>query len=69
MESKLIAPSDVKKVAVVGGGVIGIGWVLHYLRMGFDVTAYDPMPEARERIASMVNDTWPLSWPSTGGFR
>ena len=60
MESKLIAPSDVKKVAVVGGGVIGIGWVLHYLRMGFDVTAYDPMPEARERIASMVNDTWPL---------
>ncbi len=60
MEAKLIAPSDVKKVAVVGGGVIGIGWVLHYLRMGFDVTAYDPMPEARERIASMVNDTWPL---------
>ena len=60
MEAKLIAPGDVKKVAVVGGGVIGIGWVLHYLRMGFDVTAYDPMPEARERIASMVNDTWPL---------
>ena len=60
MEPKLIAPGEVKRVGVVGGGVIGIGWVLHYLRMGFDVTAYDPMPEARARIQSMVDDTWPL---------
>jgi len=60
VELKLKAPQDVTRVAVVGGGVIGTGWVLHYLRMGFDVTAYDPIPEARARIATMVDDTWPL---------
>ena len=60
MTSSLKAPSDVTRAAVVGGGVIGSGWVLHYLRMGMDVTAYDPIPEARDRIAEMVTSTWPL---------
>jgi carnitine 3-dehydrogenase len=60
VQLSLKAPEDVSRVAVVGGGVIGTGWVLHYLRMGFDVAAYDPIPEARARIRSMVEDTWPL---------
>ena len=58
--SGLIAPGEVRTVAVVGGGVIGSGWVLHYLRMGLNVMAYDPIPLARERIRTMVTDTWPL---------
>ena len=60
MQLSLRAPADVRRVAVVGGGVIGGGWVLHYLRMGFDVASYDPIPEARARTRSMVEDTWPL---------
>lgn len=53
-------PAEVRTIGTVGGGVIGSGWVLHYLRMGFDVVAFDPLPEARERIRQTVEDTWPL---------
>jgi carnitine 3-dehydrogenase len=60
MELRLRAPQDVTRVAVVGGGVIGSGWILHYLRMGLDVTAFDPSPESRARIQEFVNQTWPL---------
>ncbi len=60
MELTLKSPQEVSTVAVVGGGVIGGGWVLHYLRMGHDVYAYDPFPAARERIQQMVDDTWSL---------
>jgi len=53
-------PGEVTTVAVVGGGVIGSGWVLHFLRMGLDVTGYDPDPGARDRIRSTVASTWRL---------
>ena len=37
-----------KKVqfAVIGGGVIGGGWVARFLLMGSDVKIFDPDPEA-----------------------
>ncbi len=34
-------------MGIVGAGVIGGGWALHYLRTGFDVDVYDPAPQAR----------------------
>jgi 3-hydroxyacyl-CoA dehydrogenase len=46
MELNLKPPSEVSTVAVVGSGVIGVGWILHYLRMGLDVRAYDPIEAA-----------------------
>jgi 3-hydroxyacyl-CoA dehydrogenase len=52
--SSLSAPDEVASVAVVGGGVIGTGWALHYLRMGFDVVMYDPMPAVRDAIPGRV---------------
>lgn len=60
MVLKLRDPQDVGTVGVVGGGVIGSGWVLHYLRMGHDVRAYDPVPEARQRIPDVAAAMWPL---------
>lgn len=60
MELNLKAPGEVGVVGVVGGGVIGCGWVLHYLRMGHDVRAYDPVGEARQRIHDMTSALWPL---------
>jgi len=44
----------------VGAGVIGGGWALHYLRMGFDVDIYDPGPQARRGVESMLAEIWPL---------
>jgi len=60
MSETLKPLSEVRTVAVVGSGVIGIGWILHYLRMGLEVRAYDPAPSARARIAEMVNMSWPI---------
>ena len=60
MTSTLKSPTQVETVAVVGSGVIGIGWILHYLRMGLEVRAYDPAPSARTRIREMVTMSWPI---------
>jgi len=55
-----VEPDQVRRVAVVGAGVIGGGWALHYLRMGLDVDVYDPAPQARRDLLGMLEDTWPL---------
>jgi carnitine 3-dehydrogenase len=55
-----VEPGEVRRVAVVGAGVIGGGWALHYLRMGLDVDVYDPAPQARRDLLRMLEDTWPL---------
>jgi carnitine 3-dehydrogenase len=56
----VIEPDRVSRVGVVGAGVIGGGWALHYLRMGLDVAVYDPAPQARLDLLSMVEQIWPL---------
>jgi carnitine 3-dehydrogenase len=55
-----VAPDQVRRVGLVGAGVIGGGWALHYLRMGFDVDVCDPGPRAREGVVSMLAEIWPL---------
>jgi carnitine 3-dehydrogenase len=50
----------VRTVAVVGTGVIGAGWAAHFLRMGYDVVAWDPGPNAAERLAGFVGSAWPV---------
>jgi carnitine 3-dehydrogenase len=50
----------VRRIGIVGAGVIGGGWALHYLRMGMDVDVYDPGPRARSGLAGMLEDIWPL---------
>jgi carnitine 3-dehydrogenase len=52
-------PRAVQRVAVIGTGVIGAGWAAHFLRMGFDVVAFDPAPGAEDRLRRFVVDAWP----------
>ncbi len=52
-------PGDVRRVAIVGTGVIGSGWAAHFLARGLDVVASDPHPEAQARLASAVDNAWP----------
>lgn len=54
-----IEPAKVARVGIVGTGVIGSGWALHFLAQGLDVVAYDPHPEARRRFDSMRTNAWP----------
>ncbi|NUS85554.1 3-hydroxyacyl-CoA dehydrogenase NAD-binding domain-containing protein [Streptomyces sp. NBS 14/10] len=52
-------PESVRTVAVVGTGLIGGGWAAHFLRMGYDVIAYDPGPGAQDRLNALVDRAWP----------
>lgn len=42
------------KVAVVGGGLIGISWSALFLAYGYDVTLYEPAQAGREAIRDSV---------------
>jgi carnitine 3-dehydrogenase len=53
------SPADVRTVAVIGTGVIGAGWAAHFLRMGYDVVAWDPGPDATSRLGALVDSAWP----------
>lgn len=49
----------VQKVAVVGTGVIGNGWIARMLAQGYDVVATDPAEGAEERMRRAVDQSWP----------
>lgn len=42
------------KAAIVGGGVIGGGWVARFLLNGWDVAVFDPDPEAERKINDVL---------------
>ncbi|SFJ87276.1 carnitine 3-dehydrogenase [Halobacillus dabanensis] len=50
---------SVQKVAVVGTGVIGNGWIVRMLAQGYDVIATDPAEGAEERMRQAVDQSWP----------
>jgi carnitine 3-dehydrogenase len=52
-------PESVRRVACVGAGVIGGGWVAHFLARALDVTAWDPAPDAEQRLRRLVEAAWP----------
>ncbi|MEB3368914.1 3-hydroxyacyl-CoA dehydrogenase NAD-binding domain-containing protein [Saccharopolyspora mangrovi] len=53
------APAEVGHIACIGAGVIGGGWVAHFLARGYRVTAWDPAPDAAEKLHRLVDLAWP----------
>ena len=51
--------NDIRRVAVVGTGVIGAGWATRFLARGLEVVASDPAPGAEERLRASVARNWP----------
>ena len=43
-----------KKVAIIGGGVIGGGWLARFLLNGWDVNLHDPDPEAKRKVSEVL---------------
>jgi len=49
----------VRRIAIVGTGVIGASWAAQYLARGFDVIATDPAPNAEANLSKYVEEAWP----------
>lgn len=53
-----INPEAVSTVGILGTGVIGGAWALHFLRMGKDVLVWDSAPGAEQRLRAKVAEKW-----------
>src|SRR5260370_8477278 len=50
----------IRRIAIVGTGVIGASWAAYYLSRGFDVAATDPAASAEANLRKYVDDAWPV---------
>jgi 3-hydroxyacyl-CoA dehydrogenase len=48
----------VRRIAVIGTGVIGASWSAFYLARGFNVVATDPAPQAEEKLRRYIDASW-----------
>lgn len=51
--------STIKRIAVVGAGIIGASWAAYFLAHGFDVAVTDPAPQGAAFVQRFVEDVWP----------
>lgn len=51
-------PATVKKVAIVGTGVIGSGWAALYVAKGYTVVAYVRSPASKAKFLKTLEETW-----------
>src|ERR1700730_1713389 len=49
----------VRRIAIVGTGVIGASWAAEFLANGFDVVATDPAPNAESNLRKYIDAAWP----------
>jgi carnitine 3-dehydrogenase len=49
----------IRRVGLVGAGLIGGGWAARCLAHGLDVVATDPSPNAEARLRATVANAWP----------
>jgi 3-hydroxyacyl-CoA dehydrogenase len=50
----------IRRIAVVGTGVIGASWTALFLAKGLQVTATDPAPNAEASLKKFVESAWPM---------
>ncbi|WP_020393967.1 carnitine 3-dehydrogenase [Thiolinea disciformis] len=48
---------QIKQAAVIGGGVIGAGWVARLIENGISVRIYDPDPTAPQKVDAVLNNS------------
>jgi 3-hydroxyacyl-CoA dehydrogenase len=51
--------SPIRRVAIIGTGVIGASWSALFLAKGLDVVATDVAPDAEARLRAFVDQCWP----------
>ena len=50
----------IKKIAVIGAGVIGSGWVIRFLAHNKKVIVYDQDPKLKKKVISEIKRAWPF---------
>jgi 3-hydroxyacyl-CoA dehydrogenase len=48
----------IRRIAIVGTGVIGASWAAEFLARGFDVIATDPAPKAEANLREYIDEAW-----------
>ncbi len=48
-----------RRVSVIGAGTIGASWAAYFLARGFEVGAYDPLPNGEAFARRFVDNAWP----------
>ncbi|TQM11773.1 3-hydroxyacyl-CoA dehydrogenase NAD-binding domain-containing protein [Pseudonocardia kunmingensis] len=51
--------SEIRTVACIGAGVIGAGWAAYFLARGLRVRAWDPAPDAADKLRRVIDAAWP----------
>lgn len=49
----------VRRIAVIGTGVIGMSWTAYFLSRGLEVVATDPAPGGSDRLKDFIDQAWP----------
>jgi 3-hydroxyacyl-CoA dehydrogenase len=49
----------IRRIAIIGTGVIGASWTALFLAKGLEVVATDPAPNAETRLREFVANAWP----------
>ena len=49
----------IKKIAVIGSGVIGTGWIIRCLAHNKKVVAFDKDLKLKKRLIAEIKRTWP----------
>jgi 3-hydroxyacyl-CoA dehydrogenase len=53
------ADKPIRRIAIVGTGVIGASWAALFLAHGLEVIATDPAPNAEENLRKYIDNAWP----------
>ena len=53
------ADKPIRRIAIVGTGVIGASWAALFLAHGLEVIATDPAPNAEESLREYIDNAWP----------
>jgi 3-hydroxyacyl-CoA dehydrogenase len=53
------AEKPIRRIAIVGTGVIGASWAALFLAHGLEVIATDPAPNAEKNLRDYIDSAWP----------
>ena len=49
--------ANIRNAAIIGGGVIGAGWIARLIENGINVTVYDPAADAEQKVEAVLNNS------------